>query len=227
MEFLSTLIPGEYLYSIAAVLSFSAYLMGNVLWLRILLVMASSVYVIAGISLGITSMAGWNSAYLLINSFHVVILLLNNSTVILSDDTKEIYHQEFSSLTTREFKKLILMNPLYKVVNEQIIDEGETPGKMLVLIKGEARVIKSGKQIAIVQQGDLVGEMSFMSNQPASADVVTIGEATIAYWTHQDLDKINKKNYALYNKFISIIGRNLVKKINRKNNEIVENESQR
>ncbi len=224
MEQISNLLSGEYLYSIAAILSFAAYLTSNVLWLRILLVLAATVYVITGISLGITSMAGWNFAYLLINLFHVVVLLMNNSTVLLTDETKDIYHQEFSALTTREFKKLIKTNPLYKVNDEKIIEEDEVTQKLLVIIKGEATVLKSGKKIAIIKQGDLIGEMSFMSAQPASADVVTNGEALIAYWTHKDLEKIQKKNNQLYNKFISIICRNLVSKINRNNSEIVKYE---
>jgi CRP-like cAMP-binding protein len=77
----------------------------------------------------------------------------------------------------------------------------------------------------MLKQGDLIGEMSFMSSQPASADVFTTGEATIAYWSHKDLEKIKNKNNPLYNKFISIIGRNLVKKLDRKNHEIVNNEA--
>ena len=118
MEFLSSAFSGEYLYSIGAILSFFAYILTNILWLRILLVVAAIFYIIAGISLGITSMSGWNSAYLLITSYHVVILLLNNSTVLLPEDTIEIYQHEFSSMTTREFKKLILMNPLNELNNE-------------------------------------------------------------------------------------------------------------
>ena len=223
MEFLSSAFSGEYLYSIGAILSFSAYILTNILWLRVLLVVAAIFYIIAGISLGITSMSGWNSAYLVINAYHVVILLLNNSTVLLPEDTKEIYQNEFSSMTTREFKKLILMNPLTEVNNKKLIEEGTVPGKLLVLVKGEATVLKSAKKIATLTPGDLIGEMSFMSNKPASADVVTVGEAKVAYWSHKDLDRIHKKNNILYNKFISVIGYDLVKKLNKKNHEFVNN----
>ena len=97
------------------------------------------------------------------------------------------------------------------------------PGKLLVLVKGEATVLKSGKKIATLSPGDLIGEMSFMSNKPASADVVTVGEAKVAYWSHKDLDRIHKKNNILYNKFISVIGHDLVKKLNKKNHEFVNN----
>ena len=153
MEFLSSAFSGEYLYSIGAILSFSAYILTSILWLRILLVVAAIFYIIAGISLGITSMSGWNFAYLLINAYHVVILLLNNSTVLLPEDTKEIYQHEFSSMTTREFKKLILMNPLTEVSNEKLIEEGTVPGKLLVLVKGEATGIQIWKKNSIFIAG--------------------------------------------------------------------------
>lgn len=105
------LLSGEYFYSIAALFSLSAYLLGNILWLRILLVVAALFYIISGVSLGITSMVGWNTAYLLINAYHVVLLLLEKSTINLPDDTKDIYQRIFSSMSTREFKKLITVNP--------------------------------------------------------------------------------------------------------------------
>ena len=70
---------GEYLYSVAAMFSAGAYLLRSTLWLRILLVMAAIVYIMTGVSLGITSMVGWNSTYLLINLAHIVLLMPTTS----------------------------------------------------------------------------------------------------------------------------------------------------
>ena len=61
-------IEGEYLYNIAAGLGFLAYLMTNVLWLRLLLVLGAGFYIWAGISLSIDSMIGWHGP--LCQSFH-------------------------------------------------------------------------------------------------------------------------------------------------------------
>ena len=74
--------------------------------------------------------------------------------------------------------------------------------------------LKFGKTIALLNAGDLIGEMSFMSKEPASANAIAAENIKYAYWKHDDLDKLCQKNCYLYNKFISIIGNDLVKKLN-------------
>jgi len=213
---------GEYFYSIAALFSLSAYLLTNMLWLRILLVLASVVYIISGISLGITSMVGWNSAYLAINLFYVVKIILEKSTITLPEETRDIYRQFFSSMSTREFKKIIRVNPFITVVKDEVlIAQNEVTDRLFIVLKGKVNIEQSGVIIDAVESGDLIGEMSFMSNQPASASAVAIETVQYAYWSHKDMGKINQKNCEIYNKFISIIGQDLIRKLNKKNEKNV------
>ena len=215
------LLSGEFFYSIAAIFSLSAYLLSNILWLRIFLVLASFVYIFSGIQLGVTSMVGWNTAYLVINLYHVVMLFLDKSTITLPEETKEIYHQYFSMMSTREFKKTITVNHFKTVKGEKLIGEGEVTDKLFILLEGTVDVVKSGKKIARLNAGDFVGEMSFMSNNTASADVIATKEVKYAYWTHKDLDKLSKQNQNTYNKFISVISCDLVRKLNVKNTGLI------
>lgn len=212
---------GEFFYSIAALFSLSAYVLSNILWLRIFLVLAAIVYIISGVSLGITSMVGWNTAYLAINLFHAALLLLDKSTITLPEETKEVYHQFFSSMSTREFKKIITINQFKTVKGEKLIGEGEVTDRLFILLEGKVDIIKSGKTIASLNSGDLVGEMSFMSKDPASADAIAAEVVKYAYWTHDDLDKLCQRNCNIYNKFISIVGCDLVRKLNAKNTELI------
>lgn len=162
--------------------------MKNILWLRIFLVLAAIVYIISGISLGISSMVGWNTAYLIINGFHVAILVLDRLTIDLPANTKEIYRQYFSILTTREFKKLITTNPFLVFSKEAIIHEAMVPDRLFIVLEGEVNIVKGGRSIAWLEAGDLIGEMSFMSKDAASANALAIGETTCAYWSHDDLE---------------------------------------
>ena len=214
---------GEYLYSVAAVFSFAAYVFSNILWLRIFLIFAALIYIVAGISLGLTSMAGWNAAYLVINSYHAAMILFNKSTVMLPDQIKGIYKEAFTTLTTREFKKIIMTNPYHVYRSgEKIMSEGEDTNELFLLLSGEASVKSSNKEIASITSGDFIGEMSFMSKQPASADVFSKNDVVVAYWTHADLYKLEQKNIKIYNKFLTIVGRDLVKKLKRNNHQIIE-----
>ncbi len=206
----------EYYYSIAGTFSFVAYLLGSMLWLRVLLVIAAVIYIISGVMLGVTSMVGWNFAYLIVNLFHIFFLLLDRSTISLPEETTSIYSKYFSAMSTREFKKVITLNPFIDVENQTLIESGEITDSLFIILSGDINIIVNEAITATLTTGDLVGEMSFMSKEPAYAKAVANGEVRYAYWTHVDLENIKKKKIDTYNKFISIVGCDLVRKLKQK-----------
>lgn len=205
---------GEYLYSVAAMFSAGAYLLRSTLWLRILLVLAAIVYIITGVSLGITSMIGWNSTYLMINLAHIVVLMLDRVTINLPPETRKIYRHYFSTMSTREFKKLIMMNDFKVYKDQYIATEQSDTDRLYIILSGEVKMTRRKKTIAVLRRGDFIGEMSFLTNEHATADAYAENYVQCAFWTHGNLEKLKLRNKETYNKFIAIIGRDLVRKLN-------------
>lgn len=59
------------------------------------------------------------------------------------------------------------------MTGEKLISEGDTGGKLFVLLKGELQVLKRGREITRVSEpGAIFGEMSALLGTPYSADVV-------------------------------------------------------
>lgn len=210
-------LSGEYFYSVAAVFSCLAYMLRSILWLRILLACAAITYIVSGINLGITSMVGWNATYLAINLFHIGLLTLDKITFTLPRETVSIYHKYFSSLSTREFKKLITSNGFSIFQEQNIISEKEVPDRLYIVLRGTIDIIKNNEIIATLKAGDFIGEMSFLSKEPASANAYAENLVQCAYWTHDDLEKLKQKNLDAYDKFVAIVGRDLVRKLNYQN----------
>ncbi|MFT5225112.1 MAG: hypothetical protein ACI8XX_000859 [Polaribacter sp.] len=222
MEGILLILTGEYIYSIAAVFSCLAFVLKNILWLRILFVLASIIYIVSGISLGITSMIGWNSAYLIINLVHIAILALDRLTIALPAETVAVYHQHFSTISTREFKKLITTNEFCIYQNQMIVEENEFSDHLCIILNGAVHITKNGKKLATLQNGDFVGEMRFLTREAASANAYAENVVQCAYWTHSDLAKLKLKNAVVYDKFVAIIGCDLVRKLNSKNEEPID-----
>lgn len=210
-------LSGEHFYSIAAIFSCLAYVLRSILWLRILLVCAAITYIVSGISLGISSMIGWNAAYLAINLFHITLLVLDKITINLPEETKRIYHRYFAALSTREFKNLIMINGFCIFQDNNIISQSEVPDRLFIILRGKVNIVKNDETIASLKAGDFIGEMSFLSKEPATANAYAENFVQCAYWTHDDLEKLKYKNLAAYDKFIAIIGCDLVRKLNHKN----------
>ncbi len=82
----------------------------------------------------------------------------------------------FENFTHAELSRLIdLKTHLYAYFSgEHIIREGEIDGALFILLTGEVRVQKNGQEISIFSSGDCFGEVSFISGEPRSADVVAL-----------------------------------------------------
>lgn len=162
-------------------------------------------------------MVSWNTAYLAINLFHITLLMLDKITITLPEETKEIYHRYFSTLSTREFKKLITSNSFCIFQDNNIIAESEVPDRLFIVLRGTVNIIKNDTIIATLKAGDFIGEMSFLTKEHATANAYAENFVQCAYWTHDDLQRLKLKNLNAYEKFIAIVGCDLVRKLNYNN----------
>ena len=158
----------------------------------------------------------------MINLFHIVILLMDRVTITLPEETVTIYHRYFTTLSTREFKKLIMNNRFSTFQNETIINEGESPDRLYIMLRGTVSVIKDRTTLATLDPGDFIGEMSFLTREEASASAYAEDLVQCAYWTHADLEKLKLKNNGVYDKFIAIVGCDLVRKLKHRNDQHVD-----
>jgi CRP-like cAMP-binding protein len=54
---------------------------------------------------------------------------------------------------------------------EYLTHEGETGREAMVLLAGRATVRRNGRKIAVMEAGDVVGEMSLITERPRSASI--------------------------------------------------------
>jgi len=90
----------------------------------------------------------------------------------------------FEELTDEEKKSLVdLETVIVKYShNENIIKQGDIDLRLFVLLKGNVRVTRNeNPEIVITDmiRGDVFGEVSFLSNSPRTANVISDGESII------------------------------------------------
>jgi CRP-like cAMP-binding protein len=203
----------ELLYNVAAGLGFIAYLLTNVLWLRVVLVLGAGFYVATGFLLGLTSMIGWHIAYALVNLVHVVLLIMDHSVKSLPPAIRELYNARFIGLKPREFHRLLQINDEVHSGPARLLGDGERNNRLILVTAGEITVRKSDTEVDRRGPGEFIGEMSVLTGEPASADVVIVESASYCYWTLEDLYRLRKKNLNLYTRFMMIVGQNVVEKL--------------
>ncbi|MFT7675776.1 MAG: hypothetical protein ACI845_004203 [Gammaproteobacteria bacterium] len=194
-----------------------ACLFKSLLWVRILLNVSTIIFLVIAFNAQEAILAGWITLILFINSIQITILLFDQIAITLPEQSRDIYQRYFSIMTTREFGKIIKTNAFNTVYGTILTREAEIPDKLYIILKGEVEIVKAEQNIATLLPGNFIGEMSFFSNGPASASSRAIKEGQCAFWTRDDLDKLKQHDLTIYNKFLSIIGCDLVNKLNRGN----------
>jgi len=69
-----------------------------------------------------------------------------------------------------------------------LIDEGEIPKKLFYIQSGSCKVVKDSRIISLIENGGIVGEVSFLQGCPATASVVACEDTEVnviaAYYLH-------------------------------------------
>ena len=65
---------------------------------------------------------------------------------------------------------------------------------MMLILEGRASVDVGGSEVGLLQRGDLVGEMSFLSGAPATATVRPLGAVRVREWDQRTLRTLETLN---------------------------------
>lgn len=200
-------------YSLIAV----SFLLRDILWLRITSIVASSCsitfsYILPGGP--VWEVIGWNCVFILINGTRIVLLIRERMQVNFSDEEREIYDKFFSNFPAVDFMKLMRVAKWDDIdADTTLIEQGETVHALLLIYRGEASIRVDGKEVVRQGDGAFIGEMSFMTNQPASATVVTVGPTRMVSWPKLDLMHMLDRNPNIRMNLQGILGTDMARKL--------------
>ncbi|WP_148253140.1 cyclic nucleotide-binding domain-containing protein [Aidingimonas lacisalsi] len=213
-EFLSqSLFLDSGMVSLSYAIMLVAYLVRDILILRILLIVASMAMLLYGASIDNLAMLVWNSLFVAVNGVQVAILLHERRMLELPDELDRIHRAVFWFMTAREFRQLWQRGQRETRYSGGILRQGEVPDRIYLVLDGEVRVERDGHTVACLGPMYLVGEMSYINHASANADVVIDDHVELMIWTHEDLSRLERRRPHLIQKFNVIVGQDLVRKI--------------
>ena len=164
----------------------------------------------------------WNALFLTINIIQVIKTIRERSPIKIPDDIEDIYRTKFSDMTPREFIYFWSLGKQGAVENKQIIKEGDYQKSLFLILSGNAQVSRDGRVIAALHRPEFVGEISFITKEPASADVYAKSKMYYIQWDQEELRKLKISNSVFWTKLNQILGEDLARKI--KHNSIIKTE---
>lgn len=218
----------DYLLHFGYLLYLISYSVRDILWLRIITIIASSSLIVYGILSGKTSHAAlaWISLFALINTIHSIILLVERRPVKMSEEQAELYETIFHTLKPRDFLKFLHVANWKDVdADDVIIQEGSAVGGVVLITSGHARIDVKGRHVAETTKGKFVGEMSYLTNALASADVVATEATRYLFWPTQRLNEFFSTHADLDAAFVGILGVDLVSKVKERHAKVEKEDS--
>ena len=203
-------------FHLANVLYVASYLVTDIMWLRALAVLgglSSLTWTLTTPTPSLTFI-GWTLVYNTINMIQIARLWHERRPVRLSAEEQTLYAAAFRTLTPREFQRLLAVGRWQDAkASEVLIEQGTSPGRMLVLASGRAAVKVDGREVATLRLGQFAGEMSFLTGARTTAAVEVVEPARFVWWPTAELERFLGKHQELRAALRLVIGKDLVGKL--------------
>ncbi|MBT8048216.1 MAG: cyclic nucleotide-binding domain-containing protein [Xanthomonadales bacterium] len=216
MRVLDFLTDSTVIFFVANSLYVISYMLTSMVWLRLLAIIAavSTVPYFYFQVEPLWSALFWQGCFLLVNLVNLLILLYHMRATQFDPDEQQAFQLRFSDLKPHEarpiFKHADRISP---AAESLLLSEGEPNESLYLILEGECRVRKGGREVAVLRPGQFVGEISFISGEAVSADVVSSGETRLMVWNRKKLEPLFRRQGLYEAYFHSQFGLDLAGKL--------------
>jgi hypothetical protein len=161
--------------TIANAIYLASYSVRDILWLRILTVVAAGLLIpyYAMQEVPLHAAIEWSVVFIAINLYWIVRLLIERRPVHLTADEARLRELSFPSLTAREARDLYAMGAWDDVSpGTSLIGHDRVESRFSVILRGDGDVVYRGMKVSQLGEGQFVGTIDLNAEQGIEIDVV-------------------------------------------------------
>jgi len=156
----------------------------------------------------------WLAIFMLINIFMIATFYITNSDANLTDDELAIWKMNFVALATDEYRRIKRIFEFRSYGSSDVLIHAGTETAFLYFVtSGQLRVERDNEEIGKLTQGDVVGEMSFLTDSRANADVIAVEETSCIVIDKSKLRSLMIKHPSFHLSMMNVFNINLMKKL--------------
>ncbi len=195
-----------------------APLLKNELWLRILLTVTAAGFIVWGSMIDNGSVIFWNSLFAAISILAIVRLINERRSIELNEELASVKSHLLPTVSNRDFLTFWGLGTV-RDTEAPLTTEGSQVDELMLILEGEASVKSGDREIARLGAMDIVGEMSFVTGEAASATVVPVDSVRVHCWSRSELDMLGDLEPRLVEPLLTGINRDMADKMRRANSE--------
>jgi hypothetical protein len=176
--------------TIANVTYLASYSVRDILWLRILTVVAALLLIpyYAMQATPLRAAIEWSVVFIAINCYWIARLLIERRPVHFTPDEARLRELSFPSLTPREALDLYAMGAWDDIVSgTSIVVHDRAKGRFSVILRGNADVLYRGEKVSQLGEGQFVGRIDLQADATGELDVLTRTPARLMCWPRDQL----------------------------------------
>jgi hypothetical protein len=206
-------VPGHVSYAVVAL----SYWLTNIFWLRVTAVIGLALEIVyfrmaggGGLHVGIA----WDVVFILINLWQIYRLVAQRRSLASLAEVNLLRQGAFSGLDSSRLAQLLKVGTWQDFApGLRLTAEGQPVDRLILICRGRAGVEAGGERIATLHAGAFVGEMAFLSGNPASATVVVEDPVHAFVFDLGKLANLAETSEAVAGDLHRAIGRDLARKL--------------
>ena len=191
-----------------------SFLVKDILWLRLVSILASSFSVFYNWVIPAEPMwlaINWNFVFIGLNMYHIAVIIYEKRPIKMAAKDKELYETLFRDLSPVEYLKITKIAKWKKFKKgDTLIRENHLVTDLILIYNGTVDVQVKGKKVAELKDGQFVGEMSFLTEKSATADCVVKHNTECLMWKQPEFKDLLKRNPSLYYTIQGLLSNQLV-----------------
>lgn len=214
---MDNMLVGHLAGHLASILTMAAYLLKDILWLRLLTILSC----FAGIAFNyfvpatpLWSVIYWNMLFAAINIVQIAIIIRERTGIHFTEEEKELHDTLFKNFAPFEFMKLMRIAQWLEAKQGEVLAvEKETLKAVMLIYNGLVGVETNGQEVARLKDGNFIGEVSFITGGAATATVRALQPTRYIAWSKDAISQLLNRNPSMRFAMQSMLSTDLSKKL--------------
>ncbi len=213
----SNMLVGHLAGHLASILTMAAYLLKDILWLRLLTILSC----FAGIAFNyfvpatpLWSVIYWNMLFAVINIVQIAVIIRERTGIHFTDEEKELHETLFKNFASFEFMKLMRIGKWLEAKQGEVLAaEKQSLDAVMLIYNGLVGVETNGKEVATLKDGNFIGEVSFITGGEATATVRALMPTRYIAWPKEAISQLLNRNPSMRFAMQAMLSTDLSKKL--------------
>ena len=191
-----------------------SYMVRDILWLRILTVIATLCLIPYYFTRPEPMMVPiyWSLVFAALNVYWIVRLLLERAPMRLNSDEQRLCELVFRTMSPREMITLLkLATWEHAETGECFVERHKPSDRLMVIYSGRACAEVDGLRVTELEPGQFIGSIDYVTQETAPADILAIEPTRYVSWPKLELKDFMRRNPELHSALKSTLAIDLAR----------------